>query len=132
MLLDTHIWIRYVNNPVGNQSLPKSLITKIEQASELFIASISCWEFTQLVKRGRILIDEPELQWIDLANHTKNIRILPLTKEIAVMAEKLPNHHKDPADRFIIATSMHYHLPLVSLDTVFPVYQEISHLLINR
>lgn len=33
MLLDTHIWIRYVNNPVGNQSLPKSLITKIEQAS---------------------------------------------------------------------------------------------------
>lgn len=71
----------------------------------------------------------PINEWVELA--TINVEILSLNKEIALLAETLPLHHKDPADRFMIATSLFYQMPVISLDTIFPAYQEISQLLIN-
>lgn len=71
----------------------------------------------------------PLQHWIKLAS--MDIEILPITKEIALLSEQLDNHHKDPADRFIIATGVFYQMPIVSLDTIFPKYDEIKHLLIN-
>lgn len=68
-------------------------------------------------------------QWVALAS--VGIELLPINKEIAMLAERLSNHHKDPADRFIIATAVYHQMPIVSLDTIFPNYDEISHLLIN-
>lgn len=125
MLLDTHIWYRWL----GVNDLPVRLVRQLENADELFVSATSCWELAQLVKRNRIQLTMSLEHWITLAS--MEIEILPITKEIAILAEQLENHHKDPADRFIIATSVFYQLPIVSLDTVFPKYDEIKHLLIN-
>jgi PIN domain nuclease of toxin-antitoxin system len=40
----------------------------------------------------------------------------PLTYEIAIAADKLPQAHRDPADRFITATSQAVDLTLVTAD----------------
>lgn len=125
MLLDTHIWYRWL----GVNDLPVRLIRQLENADELFVSAISCWELAQLVKRNRIQLTMPLEHWIELAS--MNIEILPITKEIAMLAEQLENHHKDPADRFIIATSVFHQIPVISLDTIFPKYIEIQTLLIN-
>ena len=37
-------------------------------------------------------------------------------------ASELPWHHKDPADRFIIATAQKNSLPVVTGDGNFPLY----------
>lgn len=125
MLLDTHIWYRWL----GKNDLPERIIHQIENADELFVSATSCWELAQLVKRNRIKLSMPLQHWIKLAS--MDIEILPITKEIALLSEQLDNHHKDPADRFIIATGVFYQMPIVSLDTIFPKYDEIKHLLIN-
>lgn len=125
LLLDTHIWLRWQN--VGK--LPNRLIDKIETADKVVVSAISCWELAQLTQRKKIEIPLPITQWVALASI--DVEILPLGKEVALLAETLPFHHKDPADRFIIATSLFYQMPIISLDTIFPQYQEISHLLIN-
>lgn len=124
MLLDTHIWYRWQYD-----NLPKRLITQIETADKVFVSATSCWEIAQLVKRKRLELPISTEKWVEMAS--SEIEILPITKEIAILAEHLENHHKDPADRFIIATSVFYQLPVVSLDAVFPKYDEIKHLLIN-
>lgn len=125
MLLDTHIWYRWL----GKNDLPKRIIDQIENANTVFVSVTSCWELAQLVKRKRIHLSMPLEKWIELASI--DLEILPITKEIALLSEELENHHKDPADRFIIATSIIYQMPVVSLDAVFPKYLEIEHLLIN-
>lgn len=125
LLLDTHIWLRWQN--VGK--LPNRLIDEIETADKVVVSAISCWELAQLTQRKKIEIPLPITQWVALASI--DVEILPLGKEVALLAETLPFHHKDPADRFIIATSLFYQMPLISLDTIFPQYQEISHLLIK-
>lgn len=125
ILLDTHIWFRWQNN----NDLPINLLYHIEQTDALAVSAISCWEIAQLVKRKRIDLPISAKHWIELAS--MNMEILPINKEIALLAEELANHHKDPADRFIIATSIFYQLPIMSLDTAFPKYLEIKNLLIN-
>lgn len=125
LLLDTHIWLRWQN--VGK--LPNRLIDEIETANKVVVSAISCWELAQLMQRKKIEIPLPITQWVALASI--DVEILPLGKEVALLAETLPFHHKDPADRFIIATSLFYQMPIISLDTIFPQYQEISHLLIK-
>jgi PIN domain nuclease of toxin-antitoxin system len=44
----------------------------------------------------------------------------------------LPYHHKDPADRFIIATAIHHDMKIVSFDGVFPSYNELNDRLITE
>lgn len=131
MLLDTHIWIRWLNEPTGSFVLPSNIIHHIEHAETLEINVMSCWELAKLVKRNRITLPFPLRQWIDLSSQYNDIRVLPVQTDIALLAEKLPEHHRDPADRFIIATSIFYNMPLVSLDSKFPQYQELKGLLIQ-
>lgn len=125
VILDTHIWIYWQNN----EPLPKHLLESIQTADKLAISAVSCWELAQLIRKKRVILPIPLHEWVELA--TLNIEILPLGKEVALLAETLPFHHKDPADRFIIATSLFYQAQIVSLDTVFPQYEEISELLIQ-
>jgi len=58
------------------------------------------------------------------------LQYLPITCGISRLAGRLPEHHKDPADRIIIATALCHNLKLMSLDNIFPAYQEIAERLI--
>ena len=63
---------------------------------------------------------------------SRRIKILPVTAQIATKAVHLPEHHKDPQDRIIIATALHYNAKLLSFDCVFASYQELNGYLINK
>lgn len=129
ILLDTHIWIRWL---LPTTPLPSSLIDLIEQADNVAISSISCWEATMLEKRQRIVLPLPVSEWLEEATQGSNVEVLPITCAISQLSGELPEHHKDPADRIIIATSIIHDLQLISLDGYFPDYQEISGRLITR
>jgi HlyD family secretion protein len=43
----------------------------------------------------------------------------------------LPEHHKDPQDRLIIATAIYFNACLISFDKKFPAYQELDGILIS-
>ena len=44
------------------------------------------------------------------------------TDDIAIRAARLPDFHKDPADRIIIATALVHDLTVVTGDVKFPQY----------
>ncbi|SFX21245.1 type II toxin-antitoxin system VapC family toxin [Marinospirillum alkaliphilum] len=129
MLLDTHIWIRWLTASNGEQALPGHLVEKIELSPTLAISAISCWELGQLVKRNRLRLQMPMEQWLNLA--CEGIQVIPVDRGIAELAAHLPEHHRDPADRFIIATSLIHNLPLISLDQAFKQYQELAEHLVG-
>ena len=58
------------------------------------------------------------------------VAIIPVSRAIAERAVSLPEHHKDPVDRIIIATSIEYRAQLLSVDGRFPDYQELDGLLV--
>jgi prevent-host-death family protein len=46
----------------------------------------------------------------------RGLRVLPISPEIAVLAQSEQFTHGDPADRIIAATAMHFNAKLVSAD----------------
>jgi PIN domain nuclease of toxin-antitoxin system len=129
ILLDTNIWLRWL---LPTNPLPNSLISKIERANTIFISSMSCWEVVMLEQRQRIELPLPTEEWLKEATTGSNIEILPITCDISYLAGTLPEHHKDPVDRIIIATVVCHDLKLMSLDSVFPLYPILENRLITK
>lgn len=75
-----------------------------------------------LVERQRLSLPLPLTEWIDEATQGSHVEILPIDCASARLAARLPQHHRDPADRLIIATALNLNTLLISLDEEFPAY----------
>ena len=107
---------------MGGGDLSLEAKRRIETAANLFHSSISAWELARLIKEGKIEIGaEPDVFLSDLADQYGLVSIPP-TDDIAIRAAQLPDFHKDPADRIIIATALAQNLPVVTGDGRFPQY----------
>src|SRR3989337_49930 len=98
IILDTHVWIWYVN---GSEELSKSVHKTITTAlynNSAHLAAISLWEICMLEKRRRIILEMPCLEWINKSVDLTHIQILPITPAIAAESCNLPGKfHDDPA-----------------------------------
>jgi PIN domain nuclease of toxin-antitoxin system len=52
---------------------------------------------------GKLKLNLPLVEVIESQQKTNNIEILPITLIHVLALESLPNHHKDPFDRLLIA-----------------------------
>lgn len=129
ILMDTDIWLRWL---LPGEPLSDNLIKLIEASESLAVSSISCWEIVLLEKMHRIELPLPIDEWLKEALTGSAVKALPITAAIASLAGSLPYHHKDPADRFIIATAIHHDMKVVSFDGIFPSYVELNNLLITE
>ena len=59
------------------------------------------------------------------------IATLPLTTGIALRAVQLQDVHRDPADRFIIATALVHDAKLLTLDGAILAYPEAQDILVR-
>jgi PIN domain nuclease of toxin-antitoxin system len=129
ILLDTHVWVKWIMD--GGKTLPQEMVARLETEDRACISAISCFEMAYLVRNGKIELPMPLEKWIQSSLEPAGIECLPVTCQIAQSSVNLPQHHKDPADRIIIATALNYQASLASLDSVFPKYEEIALLLVS-
>jgi PIN domain nuclease of toxin-antitoxin system len=73
----------------------------------------------------------PVEEWLRDALSPAGVESLPVSWVIAFRSAQLPEHHRDPADRIIIATTLAYDARLASLDSAFPNYEELAGRLIS-
>lgn len=129
ILLDTHIWIWFVN---GNEELAKPIRKKINaaiQQNTIAIAAISLWEIGMLESKNRITLGMPCLEWINKSIELTCLQVLPLTPTIAVESCSLPgSFHGDPADRLIIATSRVEGATLITRDDKILKYSQKKYI----
>lgn len=129
IVLDTHVWLWWVN--LEHDRFPATRLSEIETAAAAGVSVISCFEIAWLQQHGRIQLPCPTTDWFEKALAGSGIVCLPLTPTITARAVELPEHHKDPHDRLIIATALECGARLMSFDTVFPRYAELQGALLN-
>lgn len=128
IILDTHIWVWWVNESPDLPTKYKPLLE--ESASEgIGVSIISCWEVAKLVERGRLTLSIGIGEWIDAALSYPGVQLLPLTPQIVIESTQLPgSFHRDPADQMIVATARIFDAPLVSVDQLIVAYPDVKHL----
>jgi len=127
LILDTHALYWWVNRTPDK--LAQQQIDAIETAESLAVSAMTCWEMAWLVKHGRIALKLPVSDWLNQVEEN-GVAVIPVSRSIAERAVLLPEHHKDPVDRIIIATAVEHQAQLISVDGRFPDYQELFGLLV--
>ena len=84
-------------------------------AGLLVVSAISFWEAAMLAERDRISLPTSPERW--RANWLRaGVIEIPIDGWIALQSCQLMNFHRDPADRFIVATALDRNLPLMTAD----------------
>ena len=125
ILLDTHIWVWWVS---GNERLSNEDVQRIQDSEEegLGISIISCWEVAKKVQVGKLALDRPILDWIEMALAYPGMRLIDLTPAIVAESTQLPgDFHKDPADQIIVATARILNLTLLTRDAKILDYPHV-------
>ncbi len=117
-LLDTHAAIYWSQK----QSMSQGFIEFLNQHSEdIRFSWISVWEIGLLAKKGRVAIRDVE-RWAQEFIEKSGVSLLSPTFKDVSIAMQLPDHHKDPFDRLLIAQALNHHLTLISKDSLIPQY----------
>ena len=120
-LFDTHALL-FWNTATA---VSKDFITffdKQERQGSLYISSISFWEVACLVKKKRVAIADVHAWKNDLLGNT-NIQVLNPTAAEMIDSTLLPDIHKDPFDRVLIAQANQRQCILVTQDQHIQQYQ---------
>lgn len=119
LLLDTHIFLWYL---AASRKLTKSVLTRIEMADLVYISAASIWEAGIKIKQGRL---EANIDDLYEGIVSSGFVELPISAKHSVMAANLPEHHRDPFDRMLIAQAMSEPLKLLTADGLLRQYSEL-------
>ena len=120
LLLDTCAVLRLANGEFGKFS--RSAMNAMREADVLYVSPISEWEISLKWKQGGIELPlEPRMLMRKVID-AYSLSLVPLSEEVMFKATELPEIHKDPADRFIIATAVLGNMVVVTTDRRFPQY----------
>ena len=115
MILDTHTLLWVDRNEPNLGAMARLQIGAAWWAGLLVVSAISFWEAAMLVERDRISLPTSPERW--RANWLRaGLVEVPINGWIALQSCQLTNSHRDPADRFIVATALDRNLPLMTAD----------------
>ena len=119
LLVDTCaiIWLA-----TGDRKLSQFARDAMRDAELLCFSSISIWEIARLVKAGDLEIPVTPVRLADMLVERYDMKEIPINNSIALRSSALPEIHKDPADRFIIATALLNEFTVVTGDHRFVEY----------
>ena len=123
LLVDTCalIWLA-----TGDRRLSQVARDAMRDAELLCFSSISIWEIARLVKAGDLVMPVSPMRLAEMLAENYDMTEMPIGNSIAFRASALPEIHKDPADRFIIATAMLNDCAVVTGDHRFPEYGVVT------
>lgn len=115
MILDTHtlLWMDRDDPALGSNA--RRQIQVAWRAGAAAVSAISFWEVAMLAERERIVLPVPAERWRADWLQAGLVEI-PLDGRIALQSCRLVSLHRDPADRFIVATALDRNVPLVTAD----------------
>jgi PIN domain nuclease of toxin-antitoxin system len=98
-------------------SLSGPAVAAIRSAKgNLAVCAISAFEIAVKHARKKLVLPLPPDQWYAKALAAHGIREIPVDGRCALLAAVLPPIHRDPCDRFLIATATLHGLPIVTAD----------------
>ncbi len=119
LLLDTCalLWLAS-----GSPNISKEARRRIDNSFVVYVSPISLWEIARKVQKGKLQLPLEPAEWFTRVREQHNLTLLPLSEAVMFKAATLPEIHKDPANRFIIATALLNNLDVVTTDHNFPDY----------
>jgi PIN domain nuclease of toxin-antitoxin system len=119
ILLDTHVFLWWVN---ADAKLSKPAKEIILNATEIYVSSASIWEACIKEKIGKLEVD---IEKLAKAISESGFLELPITAKHAIEVYRLPDLHRDPFDRIMIAQAICEPLQFLTADKILQSYTDL-------
>ncbi len=113
-LLDTQAFIWFNGK---SSRLSERVVTLCSDPSTLlFVSLASIWEMQIKLGLGKLSLPAPLAEIITTQQSRNGIQLLPIELSHVLELASLPDHHKDPFDRLLIAQANVEKVPIISND----------------
>lgn len=119
LLLDTHVLLWAM---ADDPALSPSARATIGRAETVYASAVSIWEISIKAGLGKLRLDQR--RFVE-SLYEAGIEPLPVTWEHAEAVRHLPDHHRDPFDRLLIAQAVSEPLRLMTADKELGRYSEL-------
>lgn len=116
LLLDTHVLLWWLNTPSHLDPAAEAAIS--DGSNEIFVSAASIWEVAIKRSTGRLVIPMPLTSTMTKAG----IAELPIRWNHVRRVARLPDHHRDPFDRMLVAQALEERLVIVTRDPLVSRY----------
>jgi PIN domain nuclease of toxin-antitoxin system len=121
VLLDTHTFLWWITDDRRLSLRAREVISNEE--NELFISAATGWEIAIKVRIGRLELPDDPQRFVPEQLRINAFKPLPIGMDHALHVSILPDHHRDPFDRMLIAQAQVEGMPIVSADPNIEKYQ---------
>jgi PIN domain nuclease of toxin-antitoxin system len=119
-LLDTHALLWWVTNNPQLSATAQAVI--VNPQNDLYISVASCWEIIIKFNTGKLPLPEPPIQFIQSCLSYNQFQSLAIDLPHILQIANLPEVHKDPFDRILIAQAQIENIPILTIDHLIVQY----------
>ncbi|MGH2530639.1 MAG: type II toxin-antitoxin system VapC family toxin [Actinomycetota bacterium] len=120
LLLDTHAFLWWIGD--DPRLSPRAAALVADGANEVHVSAASAWEIVVKTSLGRVEVPEPVDRFLVAQLEANAFLPLPIHMRHAFGLAALPDVHRDPFDRILVAQAVADDLTLVSGDRILQRY----------
>jgi len=114
VVLDTHAFLWWITDDDRLSAHARSII--VNRENELYLSAATGWEIAIKAKLGRIHLPGRVDSFIAKQLELNDIFSLPIHMSHALNVYNMPNYHRDPFDRLIIAQAQLEKMSILTMD----------------
>ena len=120
-LLDTHVVLWFAEHSKKLSDAAYSAVQ--DEDAEIFVSIASAWEVAVKISIGKLDLDGGLPEFFRMID-SNNFFLLSVQRVYLLQMINLPEHHRDPFDRMIIATAVMEDMTLITIDENIHRYNE--------
>jgi len=119
-VIDTQCWLWAQSAP---DRLSKAAAAAIaDTRNEIFFSAAVGWEIAIKHALGKLTLPSSPERYVTSRVRSGLLTVLPIQLEHTLRVAKLPQHHRDPFDRILVAQAQVEKLKLITADAQLRVY----------
>jgi PIN domain nuclease of toxin-antitoxin system len=119
-LLDTGVWLWSLWEPERISRHGRQVLADLRH--EVFLSAVTSWEVAIKSGAGKLKLPEAPGTFVPRRMADQGLRPLPVSHQHALAVFGLPDHHRDPFDRLLIAQANLEDVILITADRMVAKY----------
>lgn len=120
ILIDTHCWLWANMTPEMLSHSAADLIADRENA--FVLSAVSALEIAIKSALGKLDLPAPAEEYVPMRLESLAMKALPVYLQHSLRVGELPQHHRDPFDRLLVAQAQIENLPIMTADPEIAQY----------
>jgi PIN domain nuclease of toxin-antitoxin system len=120
VLIDTQCWLWWFGEETRLNDRARDSIASLENA--LYFSAASSWEIAIKCAIGKLKLPESPERYVPARLESQGMVGMPVEHVHALRVASLPDHHRDPFDRLLVAQAQIEKMTLLTTDPLIAAY----------